>query len=187
MHTHTQSIGHNWSLFLTVSDDQKNFKATAHARATSGQQLVSNIALYCFDPTIPSARNSLCCLLKSRVLIRWHILPEVFPIFSQVWFWNDGLVSSVQFSPSVMFHSLRPHGMQHTRLHCPSPPPRACSNSCPSSQWCHPTISSSVIPFSCFQSFPASGSFQMRQFFASGGQSIGVSASASVLPMNIQD
>ena len=83
--------------------------------------------------------------------------------------------------------SLRPYGLQHARLPCPSPTPGVCSNSCPSSQWCHPTISSSVIPFSCLQSLPASGSFQMSQFFASGGQSIGVSASASVLPMNIQD
>ena len=70
---------------------------------------------------------------------------------------------------------------------CPSPTPEACSNFCPSSRWCHPTISSSVVPFSCLQSFPASGSFQMSQLLASGGQSIGVSASASVLPMNIQD
>ena len=81
-----------------------------------------------------------------------------------------------------------PHGLQHVRLPCPSPTPGVCSNSCPSSQWCHPTISSSVIPFSSYlQSFPASGSFPLSQFFASGGQSIGVSASASVLPMNIQD
>ena len=78
--------------------------------------------------------------------------------------------------------------MQHARLPCLSPTPRACSNSCPLSQWCHPTISSSVVPFSsCLQSFPASGSFPMSQFFAWGGQSIGVSASASVLPVNIQD
>ena len=95
---------------------------------------------------------------------------------------------SVRFSRSVISDSLQPHGLQHTRPPGPSPTPRACSNSCPSSQWCHPTISSSVVPFSsCLQSFPASGSFQMTQFFASGGQSIGVSASASVLPMNIQD
>ena len=81
-----------------------------------------------------------------------------------------------------------PHGLQHPRLPHPSPTPRACSNSCPSSQWCHPTISSSVVPFSsCPQSFPASGSFPKSQFFTSGGQSIGVSASTSVLPMNIQD
>ena len=94
----------------------------------------------------------------------------------------------VQFSHSVMSDSLQPHGLQHTRLPCPSPTPRAYSNSRPSSWWCHPTISSSVIPFSsCPQSFPASGSFPISQFFTSGGQSIGVSASASTLPMNIQD
>ena len=82
----------------------------------------------------------------------------------------------------------QPHGQQHAKPPCPSPTPRAYSNSCPLSWWCHPTISSSVIPFSsCLQSFPSSGSFQMSQFFTSGGQSIRVSASASVLPMNIQD
>ena len=92
------------------------------------------------------------------------------------------------FSHSVVSDSLWPHGLQHATLPCPSPTPRACSHSCPSSQWCHPTISSSVIPFSsCFQSFPAPGSFPMSQFFASGGQSIGASASAAVFPMNIQD
>ena len=89
------------------------------------------------------------------------------------------------FSCSVASESLEPHGLQHARLPCPSPPTGACSNSCPSSQWCHPAISSSVVPFSCLQSFPASGSFPMSQLFASHGQSIG--ASASVLPMNIQD
>ena len=93
-----------------------------------------------------------------------------------------------QLSCSVMSDSLWPHGRQHTRLPCPSPTPRACSNPCPLSRWCHPTISSSVVPFSsCLQSFPAPGSFQMSQLFASGRQSIGVSASTSVLPMNIQD
>ena len=87
-----------------------------------------------------------------------------------------------------MSDCLRPHGLQHTRLPCPSATPGACSNSCPLSQWCHPAISSSVVPFSsCFQSFPASGSFPMSQSFTSGGQSIGTSASASVLPMNSQD
>ena len=87
-----------------------------------------------------------------------------------------------------MSDSLWPHGLQYARLHCPLPTPRACSNSCPSSRWCYPTISSSVIPFSSHhQSFLASGSFPMSQFFATGGQSIGVSASALVLPMNIQD
>ena len=82
-----------------------------------------------------------------------------------------------------MSDSLQPCGMEHTRLPCPSPTPRACSNSCPSLQWCHPTLSSSVIPFSsCFQSFPGSGSLPVSHFFASGGQSIGVAASASVVP-----
>ena len=94
--------------------------------------------------------------------------------------------SSVKFNRSFMPKSLWPHGLQHAKLPCPSPTPRACSNSCPSSQWCHPTISSSVIPFfSHLQSFSASGSFPMSQFLASGGQSIGVSASGSVFPMNI--
>ena len=94
--------------------------------------------------------------------------------------------SSVQFSCSVVSDSLQPHGLQHARFPCPSPTPGVCSNSCPSSWWCHPTIPSSVVPFSsCLQSFPASGSYQMSHFFSSGGQSIG--ASASVLPMNIQD
>ena len=97
------------------------------------------------------------------------------------------ILKSVQFSHSVMSDSLWPHRLQNARLPCLSPTPRAGSNSCPSSQWCHPTISSSVIPFSFHQSFPASGSFPMSQFFASGGQSIGAPASASVLPMSIQD
>ena len=95
---------------------------------------------------------------------------------------------SVQFSHSVVSNSLWLHGLQHARLPYLSPTPRAYSNSCLLSQWCHPTISSSVVPFSsCLQSFSASGSFQMSQFFASSGQSIRVSASASVLPMNTQD
>ena len=91
------------------------------------------------------------------------------------------------FSHSVMPDSLRPHGLQHTRLPCPSLSPRVCSNSCPLIQWCHPTIASSIAPFSsCPQSFPAWRSFPVSQLFASGGQSIGASASAWVLPMNIQ-
>ena len=97
--------------------------------------------------------------------------------YTDIWF------GSVQLCPTLW-----PHGLQHARCQSPSSCPRACSNSCPLNQWCHPTISSSVIPFSsCPQSFPASGSFQMSQLFISGGQSTGVSASTSVLPMNIQD
>ena len=99
----------------------------------------------------------------------------------------DGPVH-IQFSCSVMSNSLRPHGAQHTRPPSPSPTPRGYSNSSPLSRWCHPTISSSVALFSsCLQSFPASGSFQMSQLSASGGHSIGVSASTSVLPVNTQD
>jgi len=96
-------------------------------------------------------------------------------------------VASVQSSHSVMSDSLWPHRLQHARLPCPLPTPGIYSNSCPLSRWCYPTISSSVIPFSSrLQSFPTSGSFQMSQFFASGGQNNVVSASASVLPINIQ-
>ena len=101
-------------------------------------------------------------------------------------------ICSVQFSSvfshSVVSNSLWPHGLQHARPPCLSPTPRVYPNSCPLSRWCHTTISSSVVPFSsCPQSFPASGSFQMSQLFASGGQSIGISASTSVLPVNTQD
>ena len=99
----------------------------------------------------------------------------------------DFLEVSVLSSCLVVSDSLRPHGLQHTKLPFPSPIPRACSNSRPWSQWCHPAISASVVPFSsCLQSFPASGSFPMSLFFTSGGQSIGMSASTSVLPINIQ-
>ena len=97
------------------------------------------------------------------------------------------VAESAQFSCSVVSNSLQLHGLQHTTLPCPSPTPGAYSNLCSSSRWYHPTISSSVIPFSCLQSFLAPGSLLMSQFFTSGDQSIGVSASASVLPMNIQD
>ena len=110
---------------------------------------------------------------------------SVRPQLPQAWFLPEFPVSSVQFSHSVMSDSLQPHGLQHTRLPCPSLSPRVCSNSCPVSQWCHPTISSSAIPFSSYlQSFPASGSFALSQLFTSGSHSFG--ASASVLPMNIQ-
>ena len=94
-----------------------------------------------------------------------------------------GNISSV----SAVSNSLLPHGLQHARLPCPSPTPGACSNSYPLNWWCHPTISSYVVPFTCLQSIPAWQSFQLSHFFTSGGQSIGVSASASLLPMNILD
>ena len=104
------------------------------------------------------------------------------------WFMLATQFSSVHICRSWVSDSLRPHKLQPSRLPCPSPTPRTCSNSCPLRRWCHPTISSSVVPFSsCSQSFPASGSFPMSQVLVSGGQSIGVSASVSVLPRNIQD
>ena len=118
---------------------------------------------------------------------------SVFLIFklrisTWLYFLKNNLHLFIQFSHSVVSNSLWPHEPQHTRAPCPSPTPGVCPNSCPLSRWCHPTISSSVVPFSsCPQSFLASGSFQMSQLFASGGQSIGVSASTSVLPMNTQD
>ena len=98
---------------------------------------------------------------------------------------NDNLL--LLFSHWVLFNNLWPHGLQHTRLPCPSPSPRACSNSCPLSRWCHPNSASSVNPFSsCLQSFPASGCFLVSQLFASESQSIGSSVSASLLPLSIQ-
>ena len=110
------------------------------------------------------------------------ILSKAFPASIEI------IISSVQLSHSVVSDSLRPHEPQHARPPCPSPTPGVYPNSCPCSWWCHPTISSSVVPFSsCLQSFPASGALPMSQFFASGGQSIGFSASKSVLPMNTQD
>ena len=117
----------------------------------------------------------------------WSFIGAVimFPVASAV---SSMAPDTVQFSRTVVSDSLHPHGMQQARLPWLSPTPGAYSNSPPPNQWCHPTISSSVVPFSSrLQSFPASGSFQMSQFFTSGGRNIGVSASTSVLPMNIQN
>ena len=125
-------------------------------------------------------------LLQYQSLFQWvsssHQAARVLELQLQ----HQSLQQIIQFSHSVASHSLQPHGLQHTKPPCPWASPRVYSNSCPLSQWCHPTILSSVVPFSsCLQSFPASGSFQMSQFFAWCGQSIGVLASTSVLPMNI--
>ena len=136
--------------------------------------MLSFSARYCCHPLSPGSLGLLSVSVSCPI--------EVTTVSWGLYYLYD----SVQFSHSVVSNSLRPHGLQHTRLPCPSPTPGACSNSCPSSSWCHPTISSSVVPF-CLQSFPASGSFLMSQFFSSGGQTIGVSASASILPMNIQN
>ena len=115
---------------------------------------------------------------QSRTRLKWLSSNSSSPFIEEL----------LLFSRSVMCDFLWSHGLKHTRLRCPSPSPGPCSNSCPWSRWCHPTILSSVVPFSsCLKSFPASGSFLMNRLFPSGGQSIGASASASVLPMNIQD
>ena len=122
-------------------------------------------------------------MFPSGILCRMKLLHQNW---NKVNLWN--MFSSIQFSCSVLSDSLQPHESQHARLPSPSPTPRIYSNSCPSSQWCHPTISSSVAPFSsCPQSLPASGSFPVSQLFSCCSQSTGVSASASVLPMNTQD
>ena len=129
-----------------------------------------------------------CCCQETS----W-LLSQIPPYFAAMFSlhkteWHFQNANSLQFSHSDISNSLRPHGLQHARLRCPSLTPGACSNSCPSSWWWHPTISSSVVPFSsCLQSCQVSGSFLMNPFFTSRGQSIRVSASASVPPMNIQD
>ena len=115
-----------------------------------------------------------------------HSPPNSLPIQSATYHWESSKCYAIVQSLSRV-RLLRPHGLQHAGLPCPSPPPRACSNSGPLSRWCHPTVSSSVIFSSCLQSFPASGSFLMSRLITSCGQSIGTSASASVLPVNIQD
>ena len=131
-------------------------------------------------------------VLVTLISMRWTpsddqgslLILKVLKLFNHNSYIRAGQFSSVTQSCLT----LPPHGLQHTRPPCPAPTPRVYSNSCPLSQWCHPTISSSVVPFSShLQPFPASGSFSMSQFFTSGGQSIGVSTTASVLPMNIQD
>ena len=124
-----------------------------------------------------------CCSLNTS-----HRLLSLLAISISQFLMSVSRLSAVQFSRSVMYDSLQPHKSQHARPPCHSPTPGLYSNSCPLSWWCHPAISSSVVPFcSCLQSLPASGSFPMGQFFSSGGRSIGASASTSVLPMNTQD
>ena len=124
---------------------------------------------------------------QSCVCVCVCVCVYIYSLSENIYSFSDSVIS-VQFSHSVISDSLQPHEPQHTRPPCPSPTPRVYPNPCPSSRWCHPTISSSVIPFSsCPQSFPASGPFPMSQLFPSGGQSTGASASVSVISMNIQD
>ena len=138
--------------------------------------------------------GSVFSIIKLPLAFAFLWIVDIFGNLSQMW-WGIGMTfiqlspnPTVQFSHSVVSSSLWPHESQHARPPCPSPTPGVYPNWCPSSWWWHPTISSSVVPFSsCPQSFPASGSFPMSQLFTWGGQSIGVSASASVLPINTQD
>ena len=153
-------------------------------------QRVTRVSSEC--PLSPSGRrwSEAVCVISSQFVVRFFLKGQ--STAGKVPPWKGKLVLLI-FNLTwcfslVVSDSLQPHGLQHARPPCPSPTPGVYSNSCPLSLWCHPTISSSVVPFSSYlQSFPASGTFPVSQFFASGGQSIGVSASASVLPMNIQD
>ena len=130
----------------------------------------------CVSCKIAAYSSHIFCIFKATY----------FKLVSSIFVWDGS--NTLQFSHSVVSDSLRPHELQHARPPCPSSTPRACSNSCSSSWWCHPTLSFSVVPFSsCLQSFPASGFFPMSRFFTSGGQTIGTSVSASVCPLNIQD
>ena len=163
--------------FLLTS--QRSIKIITCLKVSVTLEVQENrLNLFCLSPLPPWLYLILANAFSAYILL---------PAFSS----SQGsysILHSVQFSCSVVSSSLWPHELKHTRPPCPLPTARVYSNPCPLSRWCHPTISSSVIPFSsCLQSFPTSGSLPMSQFFASGGLSIGVAASASVLPMNIQD
>ena len=166
---------------MGASPLMKLWVCSVGSQECTGQFSEVQLVIICFVVSFPRipAQSSINVLLIHCPALRFlvsHYLSPSLPF------------SSVQFSHSVVSDSLRPHESQHARPPCPSPTPRVYSNSCPMSRWCHPAISSSVVPFSsCPQSLPASGSFPMSQLFAWSGQSIGVSASASVLPMNTQD
>ena len=153
--------------------DRGAWQVTVHGVARNGQDLATKAPNH-QEGNVQNPSSLASALYDPRISV-WIS-----------WLWKRQ--RSVQFSHTVVCESLQPNGLQDTRLPCPPSTPGACSNSCPLSRCCHPTTSSSVVSFSSHpQSFPGSGSFQMSQFFTSGGQSIGVLASASVLPMNSQD
>ena len=171
--------------YLENPIDRGDWWATVHG-VTNSRTGLNNWAFTYGNNTVPNLHY--LCVLKNDFNLRENQSWKENILVKPVYFLVSLEANLVQFRHSVMFNSLQPDGLQHARLPCPSPTPRACSNSCPSSQWCHPATLSSFVPFfSCPQSFPASRSFPMSQFFTSGGQSIGVSASVSVLPMNIQN
>ena len=192
----TNSMDMSFSKLQELVIDREAWRALVH-RVSKCQTRLNNwtefnwlIGMTCVYPGTPTQRRERIFAISyskgSSWPSNWTCLCCVSCIGRQI-LHHCTTWGSVQFSGSVVSDSLQPRGLQQARLPCPLPTSRACSNSCPLSQWCHPTISSSVISFSSYlQSFPASGSFQMSQFFASGGQCIGASASASVLPMNIQ-
>ena len=182
----------NWACFQSSSGDTdiKNIRVSSAGKGEGGMNWENSIET-CTSPCVNLDGQWKFAVwyreLKFIVLWqpggvgRWGVARGTRHVYTDS-------VSSVQFSHSVVSDSLRPHESKHARPPCPSPTPGVYSNSCPLSWWCHPTISSSITPFSsCPQSLPASGSFPMSQLFAWGGQSTGVSASASVLPLNTQD
>ena len=187
----TDSMDMSLSKLQEIVKDREAWRVAVHGFAKSWRRLSDWTATkkqkYNFH-MISNGKGFLSYSSHRRIKVQlWPCVFKVLCTVSPLHTKEFHSESASQFSHSVMSDSLWPHGLQHSRLPCPWPTPGACSNSCPSSQWCNPTISSSVIPSSsCLQSFPASGSFPMSRFFTSGGQSIGASASASVLPMNIQ-
>ena len=168
-----------YALYKIQNQGTKNVKSSQPWRegnSTDFNSLLSSLHLRIFllSTTLSFSDSAFSSITFCTIKYRYMKIPD--------------FTDSIQFSHSVMSDALQPHGLQHARLPYPSPSPGACSNLCPLSQWCHPTILSSVIPFSsCLQYFPALESFPISWFFASGGQSTGASASASVFPMNIQD
>ena len=155
------------------------------------KHIIPHYSKYCLRTSSLGITRSVRNAESRPPQIYWIIGSQVISYaFDSLWsltvIYSTRLVKSGQFSCSVVYYCLRPHGLQHARLPCLSLTPGAYSNSCPSSRWCQPAISSSIVPFSCLQSFPASGTFPVSQFLASDGQSTGVSALASVLPMTGQ-
>ena len=177
LHKNRNNIGKNWDIFKPILKKNYNWSSVFTGFTTANS---TNLRAKVFR------KNSKMFQGHFNLLSADNYLHSIYITYSTVYI--AFTLYSVQFSPSVVSDSLPPHGLQHTRPPCLSPTPRVYSNSCPLSWWCHPTILSSVVLFSsCLQSFPASGSFPVGHFFTSGGQSIGVSASASVLLMNTQD
>ena len=172
----TETSLNQFSRTITIGPLYSQVSQLQIQQTSEQKYLGKNSRMFQGNFNLASADNYLHSKLYMLCICMYMVYATVYTAFT---------LCSVQFSPSVLSDSLWPHGLQHARPPCPSPTPRVYPNPCPMSRWCHPAISSSVVPFySCPQSFPASGSFQTSQFFTSAGQSIRVSASTSVLPMN---